>query len=715
MVTEDIAFGKPVMEFCNHPEFLTNDAEVYGGNDSDQPGYLGTHWPTFVTVDLIDKKTVGVICLKLWDWEDSCNQAANKENNKEMQYAYRLLISEDRKLWTVLFDCADSKRADDKFHKGWELFFFKARPIRYIRIHCLRNRKNSGFHIVKLKAFQDDTVDFFQTLSTNFYYVNCNAREEKELGEGVPTSFRLINLAGKIQEIGDLSKNRLQVLLNEKTSNESEHEITFLKKVINSLDNQLKFRNNDIFGRLLKRAHEVEVVSNGIDEIRSLVAEPIRRKGESDCKEDRIDFLTDFLFGMFQFCVVAAMYFVENNKFGFKLCVLALLISIIVFLVQFYRKSRSVNYVCSEASSKKPTVLSICDSTGEVWEQGYAVKPVGISVLSLPTFLNINDNGISALSYNESEGFHAIQTPGWIEFDFGKKEYVRYLRFLLWDNAGSKKRQQSHRLYNYRVLFRESEKEPWKVIHDTIGQGSRGWQEFINASEKPWPIRFVRIYGISNSGTTGAGTLQLVRLGISQEVDDQDIQHVIRNRIVKYGDILETGEEELIDIMKIINWLKQRIELSRENNKKTDVNTKWNKSVADLVASCGRKIKKDESPNESILSLFSEVLKFVEKLVSEEYTIESSEDFARDIQSLVAETLKPVQDANITKKWFEKCMRVPKTILVIAATGPIIYDCFKKGSVIMTIVATLTILISAILILTIWKPDNFKIKSNGPI
>ena len=110
-LTDDIAFGKPVMELCNHPEFLTDGTVFYSGNDFEIPGYLGTHWPTFVTVDLLETKKINAICFKLWDWNDPCNIISKNKRveNKNMEYAYRLLVSADRREWIVLFDSSDDK------------------------------------------------------------------------------------------------------------------------------------------------------------------------------------------------------------------------------------------------------------------------------------------------------------------------------------------------------------------------------------------------------------------------------------------------------------------------------------------------------------------------------------------------------------------------------------------------------------------------------
>lgn len=715
---DDLALGKPVLELCNHPQYLTDEIDEYGGNDRERPGYLGTHWPTFVTVDLLREENVGAICFKLWDWEDSFNKDPNKSANKDMRYAYRILVSVDRISWIVLFDCADARDVDDKFRKGWQCFSFSPRPIRYVRIHCLRNCKNTGFHIVKLKVFRDSSVGFFNKLIETNPCILCDGHEAMEVGDGAPLSFRLFNFAGQMQEIQSLCSRRVQFLGKRKVPNGVESELNFFSNVLHDITHQRQ-DGGDVVGRLFKRGHEVEVVAGGIDETRNLIAEPVRRESENTCKDERIGFLVDFFFGMFQFAVVAFMYFIDGKKLGWLICCAAFILSIVIFLIQYFSKPRRMATIKGTGDRHKPLIASMHDSMGNKWIRDQNVidppidsrKMVGLCCLSLPAFGEIDCSVASHIYYNEQYGFYSVPTPGWVEFDFGRQYNIRYIRFLLWDNAGSGKRQRSHRAYNYRILFRAENTDVWRVLHDTMGRGSCGWQEFVNASEKPWNIRFVRLYGVSNSGATGAGCLQIVRIGISQEIADQDLQHSIRNRIVKYGDVSEADETTCLDTMKIIDWMRRREFIDTSIMDEANISMEWKRSIKGLLSSCGRSLIEGKLFNESALALWKGVSVFAEQLISEKYSVNSSEDFARDIQSLVSETLKPVLKVNAMKKRFDSCMRLPRIILVLAATGPLAWDCVEKNSVSSLVMAFATCIIALFLIFKIWNSGTIKAHS----
>lgn len=716
----DYASGKPVMELCNHPEYLTDDSETYGGNDEKEPGYLGTHWPSFITVDLIEKpEIIRAICLKLWDWQDPCNKDPQKENSKEMQYAYRLLVSSDRILWNVLFDSADCLQKEGKFRKGWQCFTFPPqRDIRFIRVHCLKNRKNSGFHIVKLKAFANAEGDFFKELTKKVPCIECKGVVAQELGDGTPLSVRIINLAGQLQEIRSLSANRIQFLRKSNAPEGPGTEYSFLASVLEDLERQ-RVGGGDVIGRLFKRGHEVQLVSASIEETRSLIVEPVRRTSEKDAIASKKSFVKDYFFGIFQFLIVTIMYCIgeeKKEKISGLICAGLLVVTMGVFCWSYFRLGDRIAKTCvlcwsyfrkrqqkqTCGAKKHPAIRRICDSEGNCLDQAQ-VSPGsrgGISNLFFPSFFDREGPRDGKVFYNEKEGFHEVPMPGWIEFDFGKEEDVRYLRFLLWDNAGEGKKQRSHRAYNYRVLFRPENTSAWTVLHDTMGQGSCGWQEFVKEDGKPWPIRFIRIYGISNSGTVGKDALRIVRLGISRELDDVDLQHVIRTRILKYDDV--TGKEFGIpDIMKGVYWLRQRETKAKDgtDGKEADVA---------LAASGGTKSASPEKfQDQSVSNLFKSISKFVEQIVNDDYSIDFADNFAKDIQSLVGETLKPVQAAKQEQEKFENDMRLPKIILVLAAVGPIAFDCLKKSrGILLSVLAGSTLAIGFALIYAIWQGGN---------
>ena len=454
---------------------------------------------------------------------------------------------------------------------------------------------------------------------------------------------------------------------------------------------------------MFKKAHEVEAIETDIDETRNLIADPIRLKIQDEIKQEQNRFDVDYFFEMFQFAMVGIMYYVGKNHFGWVTCLVAL---VLFLLIYFYFKRdyhKSVAEV-SEGNNKEPKKIpaqSICDSEGNGIQVNNETTPEakGISVLFQNAFWPPNDESVNYIKYNEKEGYHSVSTPGWIEFDFGEERKIKYLRFLLWDNNGFGKRLPSHRFYNYRIVFRESEKAPWKVLHDTMGHGSRGWQEFINESKNPWEMRFVRVYGISNSGTTGSGELWLVRLGISEEKYDSDLGQIHTNRIVKYSGILEKDDNTLNDfnikeITKVIEWLRKPI------NSQAD----WIDSVKSLLGQFNEQYN-DQDINDSLLSFFKKVYFSAKQKVIESYKESSAEDFVQDVQLLVSDTLKPVQNATEAKKRFDEKMQIPKSILVLVATGPMLYDCYKEKLVIVGIIVSI---IALLLLFLIFKSSIIK-------
>ena len=118
----------------------------------------------------------------------------DKENQTDQIYAYRLLCSEDAEIWKVIYDTADD---NTKYKKGWQTFKLdKPVDARYIRIHAIHNKKNSGFHVVRLHVFQQkntlyDSQDLFL----------CTGPFDQEIGDAYPMSYQLLDLSGRIQNI----------------------------------------------------------------------------------------------------------------------------------------------------------------------------------------------------------------------------------------------------------------------------------------------------------------------------------------------------------------------------------------------------------------------------------------------------------------------------------------------------------------------------------
>lgn len=185
----DLALDKPVLELCNHCEQLTAPKfEGYNGSS----GYCGVHSPATLTIDLgelapNEERDLGLIQLLLFDPVVDRNHGKGNER----RYHYRLLVAEDfaskridkdRWEWRVLFDSSHSG-----WCRNWQLIHLKTglKQIRYIRIHCLNGMKNSGFHIVRLRAYSSrvaQAVDFEQIRA----YLQDEARIVTPNGSRVP-------------------------------------------------------------------------------------------------------------------------------------------------------------------------------------------------------------------------------------------------------------------------------------------------------------------------------------------------------------------------------------------------------------------------------------------------------------------------------------------------------------------------------------------------
>ena len=184
-----------------------------------------------------------------------------------------------------------------------------------------------------------------------------------------------------------------------------------------------------------------------------------------------------------------------------------------------------------------------------------SLDSMGQTMEGTPSFkellnLECNEDGSVKLGkYNENVGFHSINNPGWIKYELDKEYEISYIRLLLWDNCGDGKKQPSNRTYRYRILYSQdtlsSESVRWKVLYDTMRNGSNGWQEFY-LEDKPAKIRSVMVHCYYNSRNDDT---QIVRVqafkyptkelaqefglkGISDEDFAPSIHGIINNRII---------------------------------------------------------------------------------------------------------------------------------------------------------------------------------------
>ena len=229
----DLAVDKPVLELCNHYEQLTDPD--FGGYDG-KSGYCGVHAPASLTIDLgeiapDEERELGLVQLLLFD------PIVDKNHGKkgaERRYHYRLLVAEDFASTQTDKDCWEWKLLFDSQRTGWcrnwQFIELKEglKGIRYIRIHCMAGLKNSGFHIVRLRAYSKrvaEAIDFdrlrhhlqeeplmptpwgekiaIDPSRSMLHYTVEPQRIEIEQGDGFPLSKRIYDTMNYIQLITD--------------------------------------------------------------------------------------------------------------------------------------------------------------------------------------------------------------------------------------------------------------------------------------------------------------------------------------------------------------------------------------------------------------------------------------------------------------------------------------------------------------------------------
>lgn len=202
----NIALNKKILEDWMHPEELTN------GNYTDYTGIKGhtaTHWPKNLTIDLEDVYEIEMIRFLLWDKD-------------ARMYKYRLLTSTDCQNWIVHFDSSDGG------YKGWQEFLFEPKvKMRFIRLHCMWNSLNGGFHVVQLQAYDKDPENINANLNNKRIIYSSVDKMQFEQGNGLPLTEQIDSL------INDLSS-----LINKST--------LINPAPFNYLINSLRIKTNDL-------------------------------------------------------------------------------------------------------------------------------------------------------------------------------------------------------------------------------------------------------------------------------------------------------------------------------------------------------------------------------------------------------------------------------------------------------------------------------------
>lgn len=176
----NIALRKKIIEkdWVRPEELTDNNIDVY----STHKGFTEAVWPKNLTLDLENVFKIETIRFLLWDRDHRI-------------YKYRLLTSVNFKEWNVHYD------SFDKGYSGWQEFnFINKINVRYIRIHCVWNSVNEGFHIVQLQAFDEDTPPISNVANKKNIRTN-EVDEEKEIGSGLSLTQQMKTLIDNLEQI----------------------------------------------------------------------------------------------------------------------------------------------------------------------------------------------------------------------------------------------------------------------------------------------------------------------------------------------------------------------------------------------------------------------------------------------------------------------------------------------------------------------------------
>lgn len=132
-------------------------------------------------------------------------------------------------------------------------------------------------------------------------------------------------------------------------------------------------------------------------------------------------------------------------------------------------------------------------------------KHIEESVVNPSAATNGNSTDYGNFSH-ELGGFSEFAWPHMLTVDLERVIDIACVRILLWDGRGQGSKQRDKRRYEYRLLV-SSDHNEWRVLHDTAGDGTNGWQVFQFPT--PSPMRFIRVHGLSNTANTTFHIVQI--------------------------------------------------------------------------------------------------------------------------------------------------------------------------------------------------------------
>jgi hypothetical protein len=233
----NIALNKKILEpEWVRPEVLVdNNYTNYNGSN----GYTHSSWPINLTLDLENIFEIETIRFLLWDKDPRV-------------YKYRLLTSMDLKVWDVHFDSFVNG------YRSWQEFNFQEKiSARYVRLHCLWNSDNVGFHIVQMQVYDNETEELNIDISNIRVILLKKEESNLEIGSGLPLTQQMKILT-----------NSLEVIMKE-----------------HPLINPKPFQ--DILSSFKIQANDIEALELSIDSIRREIISPVKKELENGNKIGR--------------------------------------------------------------------------------------------------------------------------------------------------------------------------------------------------------------------------------------------------------------------------------------------------------------------------------------------------------------------------------------------------------------------------------------------
>ena len=139
VMKRNLALGKKVSNLARAHYVTDGDTEQYDG----QIGFGECSWPCDVVLDLEEVCLIDSVKLFLWDRDNRF-------------YYYRIFISKDNKDWMAVSDKSNSSC------RGLQNVNVGQKKDRHIKVECLYNSKNRGFHIVQIEVLGESENDFEQ-------------------------------------------------------------------------------------------------------------------------------------------------------------------------------------------------------------------------------------------------------------------------------------------------------------------------------------------------------------------------------------------------------------------------------------------------------------------------------------------------------------------------------------------------------------------------